>query len=306
MASKLLLRRSRNSILVVVIAMVVLSGCLAPERAAHIDDVITRSYRTVFGRAPNRGARADWTDRLAARPYHQWLVAMLMDTPEYARGLGARGTDDFLTHAYLNARGRGPDSAARAWWRTRIASGARSRLDLLVHLVENVGPPIDDPAPPVPCRHYSGGGPVVPRCRPGSPGTTRDAVFVPVPGTNTTVNIALLPRMWAFLDAAHRAGVPVDANGYYGSARTWEMQNYLYTHGYPASPPGRSMHEWGLALDIACAGRSWSASSGWCRQWVQDNAATYGFAVHAREAWHWSTTGRSAGGPDPERVLTPS
>ncbi len=54
-----------------VVALVVTTGCLTPARQSHIDEMITRSYRTVFDRGPNAGARSDWTGRLVGQPYHR-------------------------------------------------------------------------------------------------------------------------------------------------------------------------------------------------------------------------------------------
>lgn len=104
------------------------------------------------------------------------------------------------------------------------------------------------------CSRYPGGGGVWPSCHPGSAGRTRDSIFVTVPGTHTRTNIANLPGMWAFLDAARGTGHAVDANGDYGSARTRAMQDYLYRNGYPANPPGKSTHEWGLAIALHRSG----------------------------------------------------
>ncbi len=118
-------------------------------------------------------------------------------------------------------------------------------------------------------------------------------VVVPVPGTTTKVNLALLPRIRTFYDAARRAGFAVDANGPLGSARTRAEQQYLYDNGYPANPPGTSQHEWGLAIDVACDGRSWSQTSPECRRWVVDHAGTYGLRVLPSEAWHYSSTGNA-------------
>ncbi len=58
----------------------------------------------------------------------------------------------------------------------------------------------------------------------------------------------------------------------------------------PTARPGRSQHEFGLAVDFTCNGRSIAGTI--CFRWLQARAAEFGFFNLPSEAWHWSTTGR--------------
>jgi hypothetical protein len=60
----------------------------------------------------------------------------------------------------------------------------------------------------------------------------------------------------------------------------------------PTARPGRSQHEWGLAIDFTYNGGSISSHRSPGFKWLNANAATYGLKNLASEPWHWSTTGR--------------
>jgi LAS superfamily LD-carboxypeptidase LdcB len=60
----------------------------------------------------------------------------------------------------------------------------------------------------------------------------------------------------------------------------------------PTARPGTSQHEQGLAIDFTCnGGGAISGSGSVCFQWLDANAASYGFYNLPSEPWHWSTTG---------------
>lgn len=58
----------------------------------------------------------------------------------------------------------------------------------------------------------------------------------------------------------------------------------------PTEPPGKSLHNEGLAIDFNCQGYGMIESSP-CLGWLEKNAQHYHLKKHAIEAWHWSTTG---------------
>ena len=59
----------------------------------------------------------------------------------------------------------------------------------------------------------------------------------------------------------------------------------------PTEIPGQSLHNQGLALDLACEDNpNFQESS--CYSWMQQNAIKYGFKQHPSEAWHWSASGK--------------
>ncbi len=59
----------------------------------------------------------------------------------------------------------------------------------------------------------------------------------------------------------------------------------------PTEPAGRSLHNEGLAVDLACSGYSVFAYSP-CYTWLKPRAHLYQVQEHQLEPWHWSTTGK--------------
>ena len=59
----------------------------------------------------------------------------------------------------------------------------------------------------------------------------------------------------------------------------------------PTAYPGTSMHEQGLAIDFMWNGSLLSSHSNPAWQWLNTNAATYGFYNLPSESWHWSVNG---------------
>jgi LAS superfamily LD-carboxypeptidase LdcB len=59
----------------------------------------------------------------------------------------------------------------------------------------------------------------------------------------------------------------------------------------PTAYPGTSMHEQGLAVDFTWGGSIISSHSSPAWQWLNANAATYGFYNLPVEPWHWSVNG---------------
>lgn len=59
----------------------------------------------------------------------------------------------------------------------------------------------------------------------------------------------------------------------------------------PTEPAGKSLHNEGLAVDLACNGYSVFEYSP-CYTWMKANHAKYFLFEHELEPWHWSTTGK--------------
>ena len=84
-------------------------------------------------------------------------------------------------------------------------------------------------------------------------------------------------------DAASQ-GVNLNINNAYRSyEKQVEMANRLglYSRGGKAAVPGTSNHGWGTAVDLNVR------SNPGAFQWLQANAAKYGFNNIPREPWHW-------------------
>lgn len=58
----------------------------------------------------------------------------------------------------------------------------------------------------------------------------------------------------------------------------------------PTEPAGSSLHNEGLAIDLACSGYALFETSP-CYAWLQKQGANYRLKEHRLEPWHWSTTG---------------
>ena len=59
----------------------------------------------------------------------------------------------------------------------------------------------------------------------------------------------------------------------------------------PTEPAGHSLHNAGLAVDLACSGYGQFEGSP-CYQWVRKHGQKYRLFEHKLEPWHWSTTGQ--------------
>lgn len=106
-----------------------------------------------------------------------------------------------------------------------------------------------------------------------------------------TVNAAVAGNLDKMLTAAKNNGVTLSGGGF----RTMASQQQLYaahcSNGKcspPTARPGYSNHQMGLAIDFSNCSTHGTA----CWQWLNSNAATYGFKNFAKEPWHWSPDGR--------------
>lgn len=136
---------------------------------------------------------------------------------------------------------------------------------------------------------------VVPKCKANTAGGYLNVATATVPGSNITVNKALLTNVTNLRTAAAKsrfnlqahqdAGAPIGA----GSYRTPTTQQWLRDHGYAAAR-SVSMHQWGLAIDFDCNGVSLAANSE-CLAWMRSNGRYYGLYQLPTESWHWSSNG---------------
>ena len=130
---------------------------------------------------------------------------------------------------------------------------------------------------------------------------------VPCPGGGSiTVDSSIEATLGSMLTAAANDGVTLCGGGYRNPQEQIELRRqncgdteYLIYEAPasscspPTARPGTSEHERGLAIDFTCNGGGVISSSGSpCFQWLEANAASYGFYNLPSERWHWSTTGR--------------
>lgn len=118
------------------------------------------------------------------------------------------------------------------------------------------------------------------------------------------INKTLRPYIKKLLTDSRAAGAAITLNSVYrncseqGSLRASACgigQYNLYIKPIiectpPTEPAGRSLHNEGLAADLACQGYGLFEYSP-CYQWLKTNHQLYQIEEHELEPWHWSTTG---------------
>lgn len=115
------------------------------------------------------------------------------------------------------------------------------------------------------------------------------------------VNARVAGNVAAMLAAAKAAGLDLGGSAFRSTARQIELRRAhcrgdVFTApssscSPPTAPPGKSMHEWGLALDLTCSGVTIGSHGSPCFVWLAANAGRYGFRNLPVEPWHWSTSG---------------
>lgn len=303
--------------LVVALCLVVLAACrpsAGVDPAAHpfATTAVTRAHRAAFGRAPTGTERARWTPGIVATGRARPMVVALLATAEHRNGIGALADSAFVEAVYRNAGGRAPTADERRLWGSALTAPS-GRVDLVTFMAEQGPGAAAPPQPTVACSRFDRGG-TVPACVRDGSGDQRAVAIVKVPGTNLYVNRAWYPNVLGFVNAARAAGYTLTGETdpsvpswmlSPGSWRSWDDQQWLSTHvdpstgkPYPANPPGRSMHEWGLALDLMCNGTRIDKVRA-CWDWVRANGPTHGVRMFSTvtaptqsEAWHVSSNGR--------------
>ncbi len=114
------------------------------------------------------------------------------------------------------------------------------------------------------------------------------------------VNVAIEKNVKVVVDGAKSAGITFGGGGY----RSYAEQVWLRTKNgcpdvytakasscrVPTAIPGKSMHEWGLAVDFSTNGSTISRGSAGFN-WLKANQAVHQLKNLPSEAWHWSSTG---------------
>ncbi|CAN5414205.1 hypothetical protein BH10ACT1_BH10ACT1_43360 [soil metagenome] len=274
--------------------------------ASYAGTAVDRGFLAVYGRRPSAASKAYWHPRLVESPDAMAFSMFLMDTAEYRAGLGQLAGSAFVDAVYRHVRGSGATPNEQALWQAGFRNRSQNRVTMFAWAIENqFGPKLVRPVAAVDCSAFRGGG-LPAKCERGGAGTQRQVSILQVRGTNIYVNRVWYQEVDAFVALARTKGWDLQAERdpgtpswmlSPGSWRSWDEQQWLYDHGYPANPPGRSMHEWGLALDLTCNGvRIPDARACW--DWVRANGAPYkviqfrgaGSPSHP-EAPHFSTTG---------------
>ena len=114
-----------------------------------------------------------------------------------------------------------------------------------------------------------------------------------------TVNCLIQGQLGAMLNAARAAGINLTGSGYRDPAEQILLRQQHCGSSYyaiyqmspsacspPTARPGTSQHEVGLAIDFSNCGYGTPVHN-----WLDANAARFGFYNLPSESWHWSTTG---------------
>ncbi|MCU1496321.1 MAG: hypothetical protein JWM47_274 [Acidimicrobiales bacterium] len=300
--------------LVVVLAAVGAVTCSGTASASvdvsastlYADRAVARGFVALYGRHPSTASRAYWYPRLVETPDAVWFALLLMDTQEYRGGLGRSSDAAFVRQIYVRGARREPTASEQGLWEAAFRNGSQNRATMTGWAIETqFGPRLVRPPATVPCSTFDRGG-VAPRCERAGAGTQRDVSILRIPGTNIYVNRAWYQEVTGLLARAEQAGYQLGATRdpavpawmlSPGSWRSWDDQQWLYDHGYPANRPGKSMHEWGLAIDVACNGLS-IVENRPCWDWVRANGPAFHIRLFAKvvaitssEAWHFSSNG---------------
>lgn len=144
-------------------------------------------------------------------------------------------------------------------------------------------------------------GPLATGAPPTDPVSADDVINV----EGIRVHNSIAANLQALLDAATADGINLSGWGWRshqaqirlrrehcGTSQyaIWEMRSSSCSP--PTARPGRSQHEFGLAIDFTYNGRSISTRRSPGFIWLNANAGRYGFRNLESEPWHWSTTGR--------------
>lgn len=125
------------------------------------------------------------------------------------------------------------------------------------------------------------------------------------------VSAKLLPNLTAMFTASAAAGVPLSMTSSYRSYanQVATYNNWVRVNGSTAAAdtvsarPGYSEHQTGYAVDLSAGGCSLECFTGSAQyQWLQANAASYGFIErypaglesvtgYSPESWHWRYVG---------------
>lgn len=268
----------------------------AAVRQTDADAVVTCAYRTLLNREPDQAGRAYWTNQFRTSGNNiSQLATRMSSSREGQYKAYVTPYDMFVRRTFYNCLGRTASTADRANWGDARISSALTRANIFAIIIAGNGKPLAFPST---CKNFAfTGDRLKPHCRANTAGNTADVSVTKLAGTNITVNSAWANNVKDVRAAAARAGFNLQAHqdagapAGAGSYRSPGIQAWLKQHGYPAAAPGRSMHEWGLAIDFDCNGRSLSANSA-CLNWMRANAPRYGLYELRGEAWHWSSNAR--------------
>lgn len=98
---------------------------------------VARLYFAFFQRIPDYGGLSYWIGRFRSGETLDAIANYFAASPEFAQTYGALDNTQFVTRVYLNVLGRTPDAGGLAYWTGELASGARSRGQVVTGFSES-------------------------------------------------------------------------------------------------------------------------------------------------------------------------
>lgn len=279
----------------------VISTNLQPvaTQAAAMNDrdanaVVTCAYQSLLNRAPDTAGKKFWMNRYVSTQYDAVSLGRSIAASHEGQFAGyVTPFNTFVKQAYKYCLHRSPSASELTTWGNTALKGT-SRADIFAFIVKAGDKPWLFPSE-VQCKTMPAGSSVIPLCKANTPGSYHDVAIVNVPESNIYVNKAwsqnIINLRFAaaqnkfYLEAYQDPKVPYPA----GSYRSDAAQQWLRDHGYPAAR-GVSMHQWGLAIDFQCNGKSMGKNAA-CYNWLKQNAPKYGVFPLLSDIGHFSSNG---------------
>lgn len=98
---------------------------------------VARLYFAYFLRIPDYGGLNYWIGRLRGGESLEAISDQFAASPEFWQTYGALDNMQFVTRVYLNVLGRQPDAGGLAFWTNELASGARTRGQVMLGFSES-------------------------------------------------------------------------------------------------------------------------------------------------------------------------
>ena len=101
-----------------------------------IQGPVIRLFQASFGRLPDTGGLAYWSNRRRAGTSIRMTATVFTQSSEFQARYGDLSNRDFVTRIYLNVLGRSADSGGSSYWTRRLDHHVISRGELVVQFSE--------------------------------------------------------------------------------------------------------------------------------------------------------------------------